>query len=79
MESPDGQNHIDSIRGTGRPGDKAQSRANIDSDRAELEKLFGDLLREAKGRSPEGPEGDRPPDIDGPPVDADSQAAVRRR
>ncbi len=65
-EAPDGQVHKDNIRDSGRSTDPAQGGSDIDLDRAELEKLFGDLIAEAKGRAPTGPAEGRPPDIDAP-------------
>ena len=51
-EQPDGQSHLENIRDTGRSTDPAQGGTDIDLDRGELEKLFGDLIGEAKGRAP---------------------------
>ena len=64
--NPDGQIHKDNIRDAGRSTDPARGGTDLDLDRAELEKLFGDLIGEAKGRAPTA-EG-RPPDIDAPTV-----------
>ena len=64
--NPDGQSHKDNIRDAGRSSSSARGGTDLDLDRAELEKLFGDLIGEAKGRAPTA-EG-RPPDIDAPTV-----------
>ena len=52
-EQPDGQSHQDNIRDAGRSTDPAQGGTDLDLDRAELEKLFGDLIGERRGRRAE--------------------------
>ena len=53
-EAPDGQSHLENIRDAGRSSDPAQGGTDIDLDRAELEKLFGDLIAEGRGSGTRG-------------------------